>query len=191
MSDKSENQKALELSATIDTKIIHEGSLLTVKHDKITDSFSNIQEYDVVLHPGAVVIVPVDQNGLLYFVKQWRRAAQKILIEFPAGVLENKEKPQDCAERELQEEIGFYPKSLIPLGGFYTAPGFCDEYLHLFLGKDLIRSELKAEDTEKIDVITMSFEEALKAVNNELIIDAKTICSLYKYQQWQNNNGHA
>ena len=188
MSDRSENHKTLELSSTTHSRILYEGKLLTLRCDKMVDSTSMIHEYDIVLHPGAVVMIPVNENGELYFVKQWRRAASEIMLEFPAGVLEKGEQPLSCASRELQEEIGYKPDSLISLGGFYTAPGFCNEYLHLFIAKDLSKSQLNAEDTDNIDIVTMSLKEALNAIEQQEIVDAKTICGIYRYQHWENKN---
>ena len=87
---------------------------------------------EIVEHPGAVVIVPIDEKERVLLIQQSRKGADEILIELPAGTLEENEPPELCAKRELQEETGFAPKTMIDLGGFYSAPGFCNEYLHLF-----------------------------------------------------------
>lgn len=186
MNTRSEKHKLSE-SLSTESRIIHKGNLLTFKCDKIIDASSKVHEYDIVLHPGAVVVVPLDNKERLYFVKQWRRAVKKIIIELPAGILEKDETPLNCALRELQEEIGYKPKRLTSLGGFYTAPGFCNEFLHMFVAQDLIPSALQAEDTNHIDILTLSLEEALKAIELQQIVDAKTLCGIYRYQQWKNN----
>ena len=91
---------------------------------------------EVVTHPGAAAILPIDEEGNLVLIKQWRHAVREILIEVPAGVLEKGEEPIICAQRELQEETGYKAHKLSPLGGFFTASGFCNEYIFLFLAKD-------------------------------------------------------
>jgi len=140
---------------------------------------------EVVEHPGAVVIVPVDEKGRLLLIEQWRRAASEILIELPAGTLEKNEQPESAAGRELQEETGFKAKTLTPLGGFFSAPGFCNEYLHLFAAEDLYPSPLAPDDDESIDLLPTPLSEAVEMIKKKIIRDAKTIAGIYMYQLWK------
>lgn len=170
-----------EKSSLKSSDIIHQGPLIALRKDIIKDPMGKDHHYDIVEHPGACVMIPVADDGKLHLVKQWRRAAGQILLELPAGTLEKNEEPIYCAQRELQEEIGYRANKLTPLGGFYTAPGFCDEYLHLFLAEELEESVLPGDDSEKIDQVTLSFDEALKYIDNGKITDAKTILGIYRY----------
>ncbi|PCI91371.1 ADP-ribose pyrophosphatase [Candidatus Aerophobetes bacterium] len=181
MESQSKRQQIHEENSLISSKTIYKGSLITVRNDKVKGLGDAIHDYDIIEHPGAVVMVPVDSNGYLHLVKQYRRASKKILLELPAGTLEKNEEPIYCAQRELQEEIGFKAKKITPLGGFYTAPGFCDEYLYLFLAEELEESSLDGDDSEMIDCVTLTLNEALNLIEEGEIVDAKTICGIYRY----------
>lgn len=185
MKSLSDKQKQLEQAGLVSTETSYQGRLISVRSERIRDENSHIHQYDVVLHPGAVVILPIDKSGNIHLVKQWRRAAADILIELPAGTLEPGEEPLLCAQRELQEEIGYKARKMTSLGGFFTAPGFCNEYLHLFLAEDLIHSPLQGDDSEKIDPCLLSLEKSLEWIENGRIKDAKTICGIYRYLRWK------
>ncbi len=182
MAEKSAKQQAFEEAAKKELSLAYQGRIITTYEEKLHLQDGSVVTRDLVKHPGAVAVIPVDENGRILFIKQWRRAAGKILIEIPAGTLEKGEDPRECADRELQEEIGFRAQTLISLGGFYTAPGFCDEYIHLFLGKDLFPSVLWADDSDYIDLFALSLEEALALAKTGAFLDAKTLSALCLYQ---------
>lgn len=179
---KSQERKNKEEKALKKTLLRYEGTRISLFSTVFTWEDGSESSREIVKHPGAVAILPVDKDGNLIFIKQRRTAAEEILIEIPAGTLEPPEPPKDCAIRELQEEIGFRPRSLIPLGGFFTAPGFCNEFIHLFLAQDLEVSRLKAEDTDGIDILPVSLEEALTLALSGKIRDGKTLSALFLYQ---------
>lgn len=185
MENRSQKQKELELSSIKKEESIYAGPLLCLYKQTLELPNGNVVISDIVKHPGAVAILAITDEKKVLLVKQWRRAAKTILLELPAGRLEKEEHPIDCAGRELREETGFRAETLIPLGGFYTAPGFCDEYIHLFLAKDLTPDPLWAEDSDHIDLLTLSFEEILRLSIQGEIVDSKTLSALYLYQIWQ------
>ena len=129
-------------------------------------------------HPDAVVVVPLDNEGGVYLVRQYRQAVDKHLLELPAGGVEPGEGPEACVERELREEIGMRPGRVERLVGFYSAPGFCTEYLHLFLARDLHPDRLPAEDAEVIDVVRVPLKEIPRLIASGKIEDAKSIAGL-------------
>lgn len=137
---------------------------------------------EVLEHPGSVGIVAFDPNGLLLMVRQYRHPIGRELLELPAGTLDPGESPETCAERELQEETGYRPARLERLGGFYLAPGYCDEYHHVFLATGLSESRLEG-DEEAIDLVAMPLEEALRLVVTGEIEDSKTAGTLLLYLQ--------
>lgn len=184
MTEKSQKQRDEEESARKALSLIYQGKIISVYKETLHYEEEKVAIRDLVKHPGAVAIIPVDENGHILFIKQWRCAVQKILIEIPAGTLEVGEIPLECADRELQEEIGFRANTMIPLGGFYTAPGFCDEYIHLFLAKDLFPSVLWADDSDYIDLFALSLEEALTLAQEGAFLDSKTLSALSLYQLW-------
>jgi ADP-ribose pyrophosphatase len=136
----------------------------------------------IVKHPGAVVIVAIDENGKLILERQWRYAAGKIILELPAGTLDKDEDPQDCAQRELQEETGYKAAKIRKIGGFYSAPGFCSEYLSLFLAEDLQPSPLPPDAHEDIETVRLTLDEAVELIKNGTIYDAKTIAGILQYR---------
>jgi ADP-ribose pyrophosphatase len=133
---------------------------------------------EVVRHPGAVAIVPMLSSQEVLLIKQFRYCTGKTLWEIPAGTIEQGETPAVCAERELIEEIGYRASTMKPMGGFYTSPGFCNEFLHLFLASDLEACESSPDRDEMIEVHKMTLDEALRKVEHGDIIDAKTIVGL-------------
>jgi ADP-ribose pyrophosphatase len=134
--------------------------------------------YDLVEHGDSVTIVPVSADGLLYFVTQHRIGAGQELLELPAGVLDKNEKPIVAANRELQEEIGKAAGELQELGGFYLAPGYTNEYMLVYLAKDLLESHLDPDDDEFLQIVTMPVEEAYQKAYSGEISDGKSLASL-------------
>jgi ADP-ribose pyrophosphatase len=176
----SEKQAALEQAATIQSHIIHEGRFISVRRDEIDYPDGVHKTWDVVLHPGAVAVVPLTKEGHLILVEQWRRAIGKITLEIPAGVIDPGETPEESAQRELQEEIGHKAGELIPLGLYYSSPGVYTEKVYLFFAKNLIESQLEGEDTDEIDRHTIPFDKALQLIEDGTICDAKTALGILR-----------
>jgi ADP-ribose pyrophosphatase len=137
----------------------------------------------VVRHPGAVAIVPITEDGQVILIRQYRLAAERILWEIPAGTLEAGEDPRICAERELQEEAGFFPGELTLLGSFYVAPGISTEVIQLFIARDLRPSQLEKDDDELIEVVKIPLVDALEKIRTGEICDGKTIIGLLRIKQ--------
>lgn len=135
---------------------------------------------EVVRHPGAVAVVPLDADGSVILVRQYRIAADRVMLEIPAGTLDPGEPAATCAERELQEEAGLRPGRLDSLGGIFAAPGYTTEYIHLFLATELSASSLEMDDDEFIEVVRLPFDEALRMVDDGEIDDSKTVAGLLR-----------
>lgn len=135
---------------------------------------------ELVRHPGAVAIVALDDAEHVLLVRQFRFAAGRVLSEIPAGTLNPGEDPLLCAERELQEETGYAPGRLQPLGGIFVAPGYTTEFIHLFLATDLRESRLEMDDDEFISLDRVPLAEALAMIDRGEIIDGKSIAGLLK-----------
>ena len=181
MGKNADAHALLEKNAKIDTRWAYEGKYLKVRHDTIHTPHHPEKNWDIVVMRGAVAVIPIDSQGRIVLVEQWRRAIEKVTLELPAGMLDPGESPEDCAQRELQEETGFKAGSLKSFGGCFTSPGCICEYIHLYLGKDLSESPLKADDTDLIDVRIVSLDEALILIETGQICDAKTIVGIMRY----------
>lgn len=136
---------------------------------------------DVVIHPGAVVILPLIDHSNIIFIRNSRFAVKKVLLELPAGTLEPGEAPIETAKRELIEETGYKAKETTPLFSFYTTPGICNEIMHAFVAKDLSFVGQSLDDSEEISTEVLSWEEALKMIRQGTIEDGKTISTLLYY----------
>jgi ADP-ribose pyrophosphatase len=136
---------------------------------------------DVVVHPGAVAVVPVIGDDVLLF-RQYRTATGGWLLEIPAGKLDVAgEVPEAAAVRECEEEVGHHPGKLTHLADFYTAPGFCDEYMWVYLAEDLHRVPARPAGHEEhhAEVVRMPLAEAVRMASTGRIHDAKTILGLH------------
>lgn len=134
--------------------------------------------YDLIRHNPSVTILPVDTEGMIYLVKQFRLGAETELLELPAGVVEDGEDPQDCALRELREEIGFTSQKIELLGHAYLIPGYGNELMHFYLAEELVQSPLRADPDEHITVEKVSASELYGLVDNGQICDSKTLAAL-------------
>ena len=139
---------------------------------------------EIIDHSEVIVAVPVDAEENVLLVEQFRLPTGKTLLELPAGGIEPGEDVEEAVRRELQEEIGFKPKTLMRMTGFYSAPGFCTEFLHLYLAKDLVPARLTAEDTEEIKVVPVPIEKISELITSEKICDGKTIAGLLFYLKY-------
>jgi ADP-ribose pyrophosphatase len=160
---------------------VYDGRLFDVElhHLVMHDGVETARE--IIRHPGAVAMVPVAPDGRLLLVTQYRLAAGRRLLELPAGTLERGEAPFAAVTRELQEEVGMRPRKVEPIGGFFVAPGYTSEYIHLFLCSDLVPERLQGDEDEDIEVETLTLEEAIAAVQSGEICDAKSVIGILKW----------
>lgn len=159
---------------------LYEGRV--IKLDRLDVRLSNglTAMRELVQHPGAVAVVPLDAQGNVLMVRQFRIAARRVMLEVPAGTLGLNEDPADCAVRELQEETGYRAERFESLGGIFVAPGYTTEFIHLFLATDLIESRLPGDEDEFIEVDRVPLAEAIAMIDRGEIIDGKSIVSLLK-----------
>ena len=172
----------------LSSKLIYEGRAFTVRVDTVQTTDGRETTRDIVEHSECVVIVAVDTDGKILLVNQYRLPAGKHLLEIPAGGIDGDEKPEDAVKREMQEETGYLPKKVVKLGGFYSAPGFCTEYLHLYLATDLEPSRLVAEDTESITLKRIESDQITGLIQSGEICDAKSIAGLLIWLETRRSN---
>ena len=162
----------------IDSRPIYQGRIVRFRVDTVVLPDGSTALREIVGTPGAVVIVPVTDDHQVRMVRQYRSAIGDLLLELPAGTLEPDEPPEQAAPRELAEETGDRATHWQRLTGFYTVPGICNEYIHLFLATGLTPGQTNREADEFIEVVTLAYEEALAMVKRGDIRDAKTIIGL-------------
>lgn len=158
---------------------IYRGKIFDVYQDQVELPNGRSTQLDVVEHEPAVTILPVDADGQVWLIQQYRYPVNEMLLELPAGVMENGESAEICAARELREEIGMAAEELTALGGFYLAPGYSSEYLYVFLARGLTPDSLPQDEDEFIQVEKVGVEEMREMIRLGKIRDAKTIAAVY------------
>jgi ADP-ribose pyrophosphatase len=172
----------------IDRRILHRGTFIEFRVDTVERADGSRATRDFAGHPGAVAIVALDTQGRVALVRQWRLAADDALLEIPAGGLDladdgSKEEPEPAARRELEEETGMRAGSWRKLGEFYSAPGFTDELMHLYIATDLTPASadgrLGPDEDERLILEWRPWQDAVAAAERGEIRDAKSIVGLF------------
>ena len=164
---------------TIKTKIAHKGTYLTLNSDEVLLPNGNISTREWIKHPGAVCCIPILPDGKIGLIKQYRYGPRQEFIEIPAGKLDKEELPENCANRELAEEIGYKAKKLTLLTKIHPAIGFSNEVMWLFLGEQLVKTKRKLDHDEFLDLSPTSLEKAYDLILTGNITDVKTIIGIF------------
>ena len=136
-------------------------------------------------HRPCIAVVPVNADGHLVLIRQYRQAAGGMIVEIPAGTMDREgENVEACVQRELAEEVGFQAGRLIRLFEGYLVPGYCNEYMYFYVALDLQPASLPADEDEYIRVMTASFEEARQMIRKKAIIDAKTALGIQMAREY-------
>jgi ADP-ribose pyrophosphatase len=171
------------------SKILYKGKIFNLKVDEISYSNGTLGIREIAVHPGGAVVVPVKDDGKLIMISQFRYPLQKVILEFPAGKLDNNEDPLICAIRELEEETGYISENFSKLGEICTTPGFSNEILHLFIAKNLKEGKHNREEGEHdMEVFEFTTDEIEQKILSGEIYDAKTICTFYLTKKLLLNN---
>jgi ADP-ribose pyrophosphatase len=163
--------------AILDSKEVFQGRVFSISVDTIREGETTYVR-EVVHHSGSAVILPVFADGTVALVKQYRHPAVRYLLEVPAGTLNQGERPDEGAARELEEELGVVATSLTKLCEFFVSPGFLEEKMWLFLATGLTETSQRLEADEVIETVRLPFTRALEMINDGEIEDAKTIIAL-------------
>ena len=175
---KHDDQHLIE--TCLNSELLHEGGFLKLRRDtvRLPDGGQSTREY--VMHPGAVVVVGLLDDGRVLMERQFRYPVGRVMIEFPAGKLDAGEQPLACARRELLEETGYGAREWAYAGPVHLAIGYSDEIIHMFFARGLEAGERRLDADEFLDVIAMSVPELLAGIRDGLVTDAKTLsCSLW------------
>jgi len=163
---------------TLSSQLIFSGRAVNLRVDTVEMPSGRQSTREIVEHSDCIAVIPIDEEDNVLLVRQYRKPIEKELLEIPAGGIDPGEDPDATVRRELREEIGYLPNRIERLGGFYSTPGYCTEYLHLYLATDLTSSPLQAEDTEGITVVRVPISEIPSLIASGTIHDAKSIAGL-------------
>ena len=166
------------MEQTLQTELVYKGRVVSLRVDAVELPSGRQTKREIVEHGDCVAIVAIDAKDNVPLVRQFRKPAEQFLLELPAGGVDPGEEPSDCARRELEEETGYLAQKLEYLGGFYTSPGFCTEYMHLFLATELRLGERAPEADETIEVIHIPLSQIQGLITSGGICDAKSIAGL-------------
>lgn len=155
-----------------------EGKICSLRVDTVEFDNGRTAQREIVEHEPVVAIVPIDGDGNIVLVRQYRLATGAVLLEVPAGGIDRGESPDDAAQRELREEIGMHAGRLEPIAEFYVSPGFLTEYVYAFLATDLSDSAAEADEDEDIAVVRMPLVDAVAMAERGEFRDAKSIAGI-------------
>jgi len=170
---------------TLSSRMVYEGRAVKLRVDTVKLPSGRQTSREIVEHENCVAIIAIDDADNILLVKQFRKPVEKELLEIPAGGIDPGETPEDSVRREMREETGFLPQKVAKLGGFYSSPGFCTEYLHLYLATDLVHSPLQAEDSQSISLVRVPLLEIPGLIASGAICDAKSIAGLLAFLEYQ------
>ena len=193
-----QDKEAHLIEHPIKSELVHQGSFLTVKLDTVRLPHGGQATREYVLHPGAVVVIGLLDDGRVLLERQFRYPVGQVMTEFPAGKLDAGESPLLCAQRELLEETGYSAREWAYAGPMHLAIGYSDEVIHVFFARGLTAGERHLDVDEFLDVCSMTPAELLEGVRTGQVTDAKTLsCCLWLQNvqsgawalDWQTANG--
>jgi ADP-ribose pyrophosphatase len=165
----------------LSSDVVYEGKLLHVRSDQVRlpDGHTATREY--IVHPGAVLVVPVLDDGRLVVERQFRYPLNRVMVEFPAGKLDPPEDPLECAKRELIEEAGYEARTWTALGNVHSIVSYSTEAIAFFVAEGLSHVGAKLDHGEFLEIVEMSADDMLAALDRGEITDAKTVAALLLY----------
>ena len=163
---------------------IYKGVRVHLVKERLLTPENKEVDWELVLHPGAAAVIPVDENGKILMVRQYRNASDSYTLEIPAGTLDSPdEDPKDCADRELEEETGHKSEDIEFLFKFYSSIGITNEIIHIYTAKNLVETQQNLDEDEFVEVERYSLEALIEMIFSGEIIDNKTISSILMYKE--------
>ena len=161
------------------SEVLMKGRAFTIRRDHLKTPDGRETKFEIIEHGGSVVVIPIDGNGNMLLVRQYRHATGGDLLELPAGTLDGGEDPKVCAAREIREETGMAADTLTKLGDFFLAPGYSTEFMVVFLATDLSHNPLEADADEFLSVEFIPVAEAIQIAERGDMPDAKSLAALF------------
>jgi len=164
----------------LETKPLFKGRVVELSVDTVRLPNGQVCDLEMIHHPGAAAVVPVDDEQRVVLIRQYRYATGGFVLEVPAGKLDGGEPPETCARREVLEETGYRPGRLEAMGWIWTTPGFTNERIWLFLATSLVQDRQDLQADEVLTVERLPLEEAVERAARGEITDAKSVCALFR-----------
>ncbi len=169
----------------ITSEAAFQGRLISVRVDEVELPGGRRARREIVVHPGAVAIVPLLPDGRVVMVRQYRHAAGEVLYELPAGTLAAGESPQECARRELAEETGYRAAQIRLLLSTYLTPGYSSEIIHIFLASGLVPAAAAPDADESLETVLLPLDEAVAMVGRGRVQNAAAVCGVLAAARWR------
>jgi ADP-ribose diphosphatase len=164
---------------TIASEQVYKGRVVGLRLDQVQLDDGRVVRQEVVEHVSSIGVIPMWDEETVILIRQYRHPTGQVMLEIPAGSFDPDESAEACAQRELAEEIGYRADDIIALGGFYLAPGWATEYMHIFLARSLRPAHAEPDEDEQIAQERVSLSELDRRVAAGEIRDAKTVAALY------------
>jgi ADP-ribose pyrophosphatase len=177
----------LNKEKVLSSKLIYQGRILKLRVDTVLTADGRKSTREIIEHGECIGVVAVDADGNILLVNQYRSPPEKELLEIPAGGVDPGEDVTNAVIREMQEETGLRPEKIERLTGYYLSPGFCNEYMHLYLAEDFVPAPLTAEDTAGIEVVKVPVAQIPELIFSGKIEDSKSIAGLLYYLERRKN----
>ncbi len=168
----------MQIFELLKSETLLQGRAFKIRRDQLKTPDGRETLFEIIEHGGSVIIIPIDADGNLLFVRQYRHAAGRDLLELPAGTRDDNEPFEVCAAREIREETGMEAGNLQKVGEFYLAPGYSTEFMVVYLATDLKHNPLEADDDEFLEVEKIPVGEVVQRVERGEIPDAKSLAAL-------------
>lgn len=163
----------------VKSEMLLEGRAFKIRRDHLQTPDGRDTHYEILEHAGSVVMLPIDSDGNLVLVRQYRQAARLDLLELPAGTRDEGESFEACAARELREETGMSARVLEKVGEFYLAPGYSTEFMVVFIARDLSSDPLPSDSDEFLEIERMPLHAVIEMARRGNIPDAKSLAALF------------
>lgn len=163
-------------------ELVYKSRLVTLYDDYLELPNGRTVVYDLIKHSGGAGVLPIDEQGNLILVKQYRNSVDAEVYEIPAGLLEEHESGEQCARRELEEEIGFRAENMEFVAMVYGAIGVCNEKTEIYLAEKVVSGKRNPDPEEFIEIVHIPLEQAIEMIRKKEIVDAKTVIAIQYYQ---------
>jgi len=176
------NDEKIVMEKTLFTERIYEGAILNLRKDKVTVKEGRTSYREIVEHRGGVVILGLTEEGKIPMIRQYRKAAEQVMLELPAGKLEKGEDPAEAARRELREETGYIAGNIRHVAAFYPTVGYSEEVLFVFFAEALTKSQTDFDDNESIEIEEYPPEVLFGLIDSGALNDGKSLIALLLYR---------